>query len=80
MLVGAQDDAVLTFRNVRGLNPIEKNDFGLERSEDLINRISNISSYLYVAAWIISIITIFGSTINQYVQILETQHHIHQTH
>ncbi|TCK64662.1 putative ABC transport system permease protein [Winogradskyella wandonensis] len=63
MLEGAQDDAVLTFRNVRGLNPVEENDFGLERSEDLINRISNISSYLYVAAWIISIITIFGSTI-----------------
>ncbi|RNC79836.1 MAG: ABC transporter permease [Winogradskyella sp.] len=63
MLVGAQDDAVLTFRNVRGLNPVEDNNFGLERSEDLINRISNISSYLYWAAWIISIVTIFGSTI-----------------
>ena len=63
MLEGAQDDAILTFRNVRGLNPVEDNDFGLERSDDLINRIGSISSYLYIAAWIISIITIFGSTI-----------------
>ncbi|WP_439151813.1 ABC transporter permease [Winogradskyella sp.] len=63
MLQGAQDDAILTFRNVRGLNPVEDNNFGIERSEDLINRIANISGVLYTAAWIISIITIFGSTI-----------------
>jgi putative ABC transport system permease protein len=63
MLQGAQDDAILTFRNIRGLNPIEDNNFGIERSDDLINRIANISGVLYTAAWIISIITIFGSTI-----------------
>ncbi|WP_282043237.1 ABC transporter permease [Winogradskyella flava] len=63
MLEGAQEDAILTFRNVRGLNPIEDNDFGIERSEDLINRVAENTSTLYIAAWIISIITIFGSTI-----------------
>ena len=63
MLEGAQDDAILTFRNIRGLNPIEDNNFGLERSDDLINRIGSITQYLYIAAWIISIITIFGSSI-----------------
>ncbi|WP_296313790.1 ABC transporter permease [Winogradskyella sp. UBA3174] len=63
MLEGAQDDAIITFRNVRGLNPIEKNNFGIERSEDLINRVAENTSTLYIAAWIISIITIFGSTI-----------------
>jgi len=63
MLEGAQDDAILTFRNVRGLNPVEDNNFGLERSDDLINRIGSITKYLYMAAWIISIITIFGSSI-----------------
>lgn len=62
-LEGAQDEAIITFRNIRGLNPIEENNFGLERSDDLINRIANITSYLYYAAWIISIITIFGSSI-----------------
>lgn len=63
MLEGAQDEAILTFRNIRGLNPIEENNFGLERSDDLINRIGSITKYLYIAAWIISIITIFGSSI-----------------
>ena len=63
MMEGAQDDAIATFRNVRGLTPVEKNNFGIERSDDLLNRISDISDYLYWAAWIISIITILGSTI-----------------
>jgi len=62
-LEGAQDEAIITFRNIRGLNPIEENNFGIERSDDLINRISNITGYLYIAAWIISIVTIFGSSI-----------------
>ncbi|OUR93250.1 ABC transporter permease [Flavobacteriales bacterium 34_180_T64] len=63
MLEGAQDEAILLFRNIRGLNPVEENNFGLERSDDLINRIGSITQYLYIAAWIISIITIFGSSI-----------------
>ncbi len=63
MLEGAQDDAIVAFRNVRGLSPVEKNDFGIERSDDLLNRVAETSSYLYIAAWIISIVTIFGSTI-----------------
>lgn len=63
MLEGAQDDAILTFRNIRNLNPIEENDFGIERSDDLINRIGSITDYLYVAAWVISMITILGSSI-----------------
>ncbi len=62
-LEGAQDEAIITFRKIRRLNPIEENNFGLERSDDLINRITSITSYLYYAAWIISIITIFGSSI-----------------
>ena len=63
MLNAAQDEAVVTFRNIRGLNPIEKNDFGMERSDDLINRITSITGYHEIAAWIISIITILGSSI-----------------
>jgi putative ABC transport system permease protein len=62
-LQGAQDDAILTFRNIRGLSPVEENNFGLERSEDLINRIGEITGFLEMAAWIISIITILGSSI-----------------
>lgn len=63
MMEGARDEAIVTFRNIRGLNPIEENNFGMERSDDLINRISSITGYLEVAAWIISIITILGSSI-----------------
>ena len=63
MLAGAQDDAIVTFRNVRKLSPVEENNFGLERSDDLINRIGSITGVLEVAAWIISIITILGSSI-----------------
>ena len=62
-LDAAQDEAIITFRNIRGLSPIEKNDFGMERSDDLINRVASITSYLEIAAWIISIITILGSSI-----------------
>ncbi|MBJ7881755.1 ABC transporter permease [Gelidibacter salicanalis] len=63
MLEGAQDDAILTFRNIRALNPIEENNFGLERSDDLLNRIGSITDYLYIAAWVISMVTILGSSI-----------------
>ena len=60
---GAQDDAIITFRNIRGLNPIEDNNFGIQRSEDLINTVAQISDALALSAWIISIITILGSSI-----------------
>lgn len=63
LLEGAQQEAVSTFRNIRGLSPVEENNFGMGRSDDLINRIFSITQYLNWAAWIISIITIFGSSI-----------------
>ena len=63
MLAGAQDAAIVTFRNIRRLNPIEENNFGIERSDDLINRIASITGVLEISAWIISIITILGSSI-----------------
>ncbi|HMC02338.1 MAG TPA: ABC transporter permease [Flavobacteriaceae bacterium] len=59
----ALNQAIITFRNVRTLNPIEENNFGVERSDDLINRVGAITQYLYIAAWVIGIITIFGSSI-----------------
>ncbi|MGB0948773.1 MAG: ABC transporter permease, partial [Marinirhabdus sp.] len=63
MLQGAQDEAVVTFRNIRGLSPVEKNNFGIVRSDDLIARIGQITGVLEMAAWIISVITILGSSI-----------------
>jgi putative ABC transport system permease protein len=63
MMDSAQEEAIITFRNIRGLSPLEENNFGMVRSDDLINRIASITGYLEAAAWIISIITIFGSSI-----------------
>lgn len=63
LLDNAQDEAIITFRNIRGLNPLEENDFGMERSDDLINRIASITGVLETSGWIISIITILGSSI-----------------
>jgi putative ABC transport system permease protein len=63
MLEGALADAKATFRNIRGLRPVEENNFGIERSDDLINRLASMTDVLYLAAWIISIVTIFGASI-----------------
>lgn len=63
MLEAAQDEAIITFRNIRGLGPAEENNFGIERSDSLLNQIFEMTGYLNAAAWIISIITILGSSI-----------------
>ena len=63
IMQSAQDEAIITFRNIRGLNPVEENNFGILRSDDLINQIAELGFYMSTAAWIISIITILGSSI-----------------
>lgn len=63
MMDEAQQEAVKLFRNIRGLTPLEEDNFGIVRSDDLINRIADITGYLEAAAWIIGIITILGSSI-----------------
>ncbi|RXR20412.1 FtsX-like permease family protein [Flavobacterium amnicola] len=63
LLDEAVDDAMITMRQVRKLNPIEDANFGVSRSDDLINKILSITDYLGISAWVIGIITIFGSSI-----------------
>lgn len=63
LLDEAIDHALITMRNVRKLNPVEKNNFGVSRSDDLINRIAEMTDVLTISAWVIGIITIFGSSI-----------------
>lgn len=63
MLDEAVDDAKITMRQVRKLSPIEDDNFGVSRSDDLINKILSITDYLGISAWVIGIITIFGSSI-----------------
>jgi putative ABC transport system permease protein len=59
----ATDEAYTMMRRVRKLSPIKENNFGISRSDDLINKILSITEYLSVSAWVIGIITIFGSSI-----------------
>jgi putative ABC transport system permease protein len=63
MLDEAIDNANSTMRRVRKLSPVKDNNFSVVRSDDLINRILGITQYLGIAAWLISIITILGSSI-----------------
>ena len=62
-LEDAVENATITMRQVRKLNPVEENNFGISRSDDLVNQIAEISGVLNVSAWVIGIITIFGSSI-----------------
>jgi putative ABC transport system permease protein len=50
-------------RQIRKLSPVEEHNFGISRSDDLANRIGEITIYLSIAAWVIGIITILGSSI-----------------
>ena len=63
LLDEAVNNAEITMRRIRKLNPVQDNNFGISRSDDLINRIAEITGVLSASAWIISIITIFGSSI-----------------
>ena len=59
----ATDNAISTMRSIRKLSPVKENNFGVVRSDDLINRILSITQYLGWASWVIGIITILGSSI-----------------
>jgi len=63
MLDGAIDDAKKLMRQIRKLNPIEENNFGVEKSDELLKQILSITSALNIAAFVIGFITIFGSSI-----------------
>lgn len=63
MLEGSIDEATITMRRVRKLNPVEENNFGIARSDELLQRLMSQINILNYAAWCIGIITVFGSTI-----------------
>lgn len=63
LLEQAVDNATVTMRQIRKLNPVEDNNFGISRSDDLVNRIAEMTGVLSLSAWIIGIITILGSSI-----------------
>lgn len=63
MLDKAIEHATLTMRQIRKLNPVEDNNFGISRSDDLVQRIAEMTGVLSASAWVIGIITILGSSI-----------------
>ncbi|WP_417350351.1 ABC transporter permease [Flavobacterium alkalisoli] len=63
MIDGAVDEAIITMRRVRKLNPVEGDNFGVERSDELLQRLITQIGILGTAAWLIGIITVFGSSI-----------------
>ena len=63
LLNEAVDDAKMTMRRVRKLSPVEKDNFGIERSDDLRNTLLDQVAFLSIIAWVIGLLTVFGSTI-----------------
>ncbi|RRJ90505.1 ABC transporter permease [Flavobacterium macacae] len=63
LLDAAVDDAIITMRRVRKLNPVEENNFGVTRSDELLQMVMSQTAALGISAWVIGIITIFGSSI-----------------
>ncbi len=59
----AVEEATMTMRQIRRLNPVEENNFGISRSDDLVQRIAETTGVLSASAWVIGIITILGSSI-----------------
>lgn len=59
----AIDNAIITMRQIRKLSPVKDDNFAISRSDDLINKVSGITGTLTVAAFVIGLITIFGSSI-----------------
>ena len=63
LLDEAVENALITMRQVRKLSPVEKENFGIERSDDLIQTLLSNTEVLSITAWVIGIITVFGSSI-----------------
>jgi len=62
-LDGAVSEAILAMRRVRKLSPTQGENFGIERSDELLESLRSETDTLNVAAWVIGIITVFGSSI-----------------
>ncbi|MXN90112.1 FtsX-like permease family protein [Flavobacterium sp. Sd200] len=63
LLESAVNEGIFAMRLVRKLNPVEKENFGIERSDELLQQLLSMTSALSIAAWVIGIITVFGSSV-----------------
>lgn len=62
-LEGAVGEAILSMRRVRKLSPVAQQNFGVERSDELLETLKSQTDSLSAAAWVIGIITVFGSSV-----------------
>lgn len=57
------DQAISRFRNIRGLKPIQENDFRIVKSDNLANMLIDNIKYVTIAATLIGFITLIGAAI-----------------
>lgn len=62
-LDGVIDDSILIMRAIRGNRPLDENNFGIERSDDLLHRIGSMTAGITIAGFAIGLVTILGSSI-----------------
>lgn len=63
LMEAAMGKAEATFRDVRGLVPLDESDFNIEKSDNLVNILLDNIKYISLAATIIGLITLFGAAI-----------------
>lgn len=63
LLAYATDQTELDFRTIRHLTPAHTSNFGIARSDDMIRSMLSQVDMLNLAAWLIGMITILGSSI-----------------
>lgn len=62
-LDGAVGEAILNMRRIRKLAPVASQNFGIERSDELLETLKSETDTLTIAAAFIGIITVFGSSV-----------------
>lgn len=63
LMEAATGQAEAAFRIVRGLNPMDQNDFNIEKSDNLVNILLDNIKNITLVATIIGLITLFGAAI-----------------
>jgi putative ABC transport system permease protein len=63
LLESGVDEAIMAMRRVRHLSPTQENNFGVERSDELLAQLQEDTGLMNKIAWAIGVITVFGSSI-----------------
>ena len=63
LMDAAIGQAEATFRNIRGLQPLDETDFNIEKSDNLVNILLDNIKNITLVATIIGLITLFGAAV-----------------